>query len=123
MTTTNGRTLCCSDTCEKRFECDRSDINHIGTYYVEDYSSFGTGTYTDNGCEVEHWCGRLGDYKMFEPIEPTVITITQELDLGSDEELQEYIDELGYTGLITPEQTRNIIKGRLHKLFKDSLKT
>lgn len=123
MTTTNDRTLCCSDTCEKRFECDRSHINHIGTYYVEDYSSFGTGTYTDNGCEIEHWCGKLGDYKMFEPIEPTITTITQEFDLGSDKELQEHIDEFGYTGLITPEQVRNIIKERLHKLFKDSLKT
>lgn len=69
MTTTNDRTFCCSDTCEKRFECDRSHINHIGTYYVEDYSRFGTGTFTDNGCEIEHWCGKDGDYKMFEPIE------------------------------------------------------
>ena len=66
---TNSRTLCCSITCEKRFECNISHINHIGTYYVEDYSSFGTGTYTDNGCEIEHWCGKLGDYKMFKPIE------------------------------------------------------
>lgn len=65
---TNDRTLCCSDTCEKRFECDRSHINHIGTYYVEDYSRFGIGTYTDNGCEIEHWCGKEGNYKMFEPI-------------------------------------------------------
>ena len=66
---TNDRTLCCSDTCAKRFECDRSDINHIGTYLVEDYSRFGTGTYTDDGCEIEHWCGELGDYAMFKPIE------------------------------------------------------
>lgn len=66
---TNDRTLCCSDTCEKRFECDRSHINHVGTYYVEDYSRFGTGTYTDDGCKIEHWCGKDGDYKMFEPIE------------------------------------------------------
>ena len=69
MTTTNDRTLCCSDTCEKRFECDISHINHIGTYYVEDYSSFGTATYADNDCVVEHWCGKFGDYKMFKPIE------------------------------------------------------
>lgn len=65
---TNSRTLCCSITCEKRFECGRADINNIGTYYVEDYSRFGTGTFTDNGCEIEHWCGELGNYKMFEPI-------------------------------------------------------
>ena len=66
---TNDRTLCCSDTCEKRFECGRSHINHIGTHYVEDYSSFGTGTHTGHGCEIKYWCGKLGDYKMFEQIE------------------------------------------------------
>ena len=65
---TGDRTLCCSDTCEKRFECGRCDINNSGTYLVEDYSSFGTGTFTDNGCEIEHWCGKEGNYKMFEPI-------------------------------------------------------
>lgn len=65
---TNSRTLCCSITCEKRFECGRAGINNIGTYYVEDYSRFGTGTFTDNGCEIEHWCGEEGDYKMFEPV-------------------------------------------------------
>lgn len=68
MKTTGRRTLCCSTTCEKRFECGRSVINNVGTYYVEDYSSFGSGTFTDNGCEIEHWCGKLGDYKMFEHI-------------------------------------------------------
>lgn len=62
-------TLCCSTTCKKRFECAKSDINNIGTYCVEDFSSFGSGTFTDNGCEIEHYCGNLGHYKLFEPIE------------------------------------------------------
>lgn len=61
------RTLCCSTTCEKRFECGRSDINNVGMYCVEDYSRFGSGTFTDEGCTVEHWCGKQGNYKMFEP--------------------------------------------------------
>ena len=117
------KTLCCSDKCKKRFECAKADINNKGMHCVEDYYSFGSGTMTENGCEIEHWCGEMGNYKMFEPIEPTIITVTEEFDLGSDEELQEYIDELGYTGLITPEQIRNTVRESLYKMFKDSLKT
>lgn len=66
---TGDRTLCCSNTCEKRFECGMSAINNIGMHCVEDFSSFGSATYTDNGCEIEHCCGEKGDYKMFEPID------------------------------------------------------
>ncbi len=62
------RTLCCSNSCEKRFECGRADINNVGMHYVEDYSSFGSGHFTDEGCIIESWCGKQGDYKMFEPI-------------------------------------------------------
>lgn len=78
INTTDDRTLCCSRTCEKRFECAKADINNEGIHYVEDYSSFGTGTYTDNGCEIKHWCGKQGNYKMFEPIEKGVATLTLE---------------------------------------------
>ena len=68
MNLTDSRTLCCSNTCERKFECGRSCYTNSGTHCVEDYSSFGTGTYTNEGCHVEHWCGKLGDYKMFEPV-------------------------------------------------------
>lgn len=67
------KTLCCSNTCEKKFECNRNHINHVGMHFVEDYSRFGTGTYTDEGCVIEHYCGELGNYKMFEPIENGMI--------------------------------------------------
>lgn len=62
------RTLCCSTNCEKRFECGRADINNVGMHYVEDYSSFGSGQFTDKGCIIESWCGEQGNYKMFEPV-------------------------------------------------------
>lgn len=78
MIITDNRTLCCSITCEKRFECAMADINNKGTHCVEDYSSFGSANYTDNGCEIEHCCGKLGDYKMFEPIEKGVAALTLE---------------------------------------------
>ena len=80
VNTTDDRTLCCSDSCKERFKCKRSYINNSGTHYVEDYSSFGTATYTDNGCEVEHWCGEQGDYKMFEPINRVSKETLQELE-------------------------------------------
>lgn len=66
-------TYCCSDTCEKKFECGRHSYNHTGLCYVEDYSSYGSGTFTDNGCEVEYWCGKLGDYKMYEPVKDKAV--------------------------------------------------
>ena len=65
---TNSKTLCCSITCEKRYECGRHNTNNIGTYFVEDYSRFGSGMFIDHGCKIEHSCGELGEYKMFETI-------------------------------------------------------
>lgn len=96
---TDNRTFCCSMNCKKRFECARADINNKGTHYVEDYSSFGTGTYSDNGCEIEHWCGENGDYKMFEPIEekiPFPFQFLEKFLLGEmslNEALDKTIDE------------------------------
>lgn len=61
-------TVCCSNECEKKFECAKHCLNVKGDCCVEDFSHFGTCTYTDNGCEVNHWCGESGNYKMFEPV-------------------------------------------------------
>ena len=97
---TDYRTLCCSLTCEKRFECAKADINNEGTHCVEDYSHFGTGTFTDNGCEIEHWCGKLGDYKMFEPIENKLQEV--EYDKQRRKDAFKYIEaqlESGYLDL------------------------
>ena len=115
--------VCCSDKCEKQVYCINHAINNEGVNVCEDFYSFGSGTMTENGCEIDHWCGELGNWEMFEPIEPTTITVVQELYLGSDEEIQKHIDESGYTGLITPEQVRNIVHEGLYKMFKDSIKT
>lgn len=62
---------CCSGTCEKRLECGKHYINIAEECYVEDYSNFGSGTFTDDGYKVDYWCGKLGDYKMFQPIKLT----------------------------------------------------
>lgn len=60
---------CCSSHCKKYFNCQLADINNEGMNIVENYHEWGSGTYTDEGCVIEHYCGELGDYKMFEPIE------------------------------------------------------
>lgn len=63
------KTVCCSDKCEKQFECAKHAINNEGINACEDFYSFGSGAFTDNDCKIEYWCGKLGDYKMFEQIE------------------------------------------------------
>ena len=65
------KTCCCSSHCKKYFDCQLADINNEGTNIVENYHEWGSGTFTDEGCVIEHWCGELGGYKMFEPIEKT----------------------------------------------------
>lgn len=62
-------TTCCSEKCDKRFDCAKHCFNKVGTYPSEDYSTFGSGTITPDICTVNYWCGSLGNYKMFEPIE------------------------------------------------------
>lgn len=64
------KTICCSDKCERRFKCAKADINNEGIAACENFYSFGSGIMTENGCEIDHWCGELGNYKMFEPIKP-----------------------------------------------------
>ena len=63
------KTCCCSSHCKKYFDCQLADINNEGMNIVENYHEWGSCTYTDEGCVIEHYCGELGDYKMFEPIE------------------------------------------------------
>lgn len=62
-------TTCCSLKCKKRYDCAKHCFNKVGTYPSEDYSTFGSGTITPDICTVNYWCGELGNYKMFEPIE------------------------------------------------------
>ncbi len=62
-------TTCCSDKCERRFECAKHCFNKVGAYPSQDYSTFGSGTVTSDIHTVNYWCGSLGNYKMYEPIE------------------------------------------------------
>ena len=63
-------TLCCSSECERYLECELADINHVGLHTVEPFLLYGSGTFSDHGeCVIEHWCGELGNWKMFEPVD------------------------------------------------------
>lgn len=62
-------TLCCSNVCEKRTECKKHSMNNEGMHYVEDFYYFGSGSIGVDGIKESWWCGKLGDYAMFEPIE------------------------------------------------------
>ena len=63
------KTCCCSSHCKKYFDCQLADINNEGMNMVNNYHEWGSGTFTDEGCVIEHHCGELGDYKMFMPVE------------------------------------------------------
>lgn len=62
-------TTCCSTQCKKRYDCTRHCFNSVSTYPSEDYYTFGYGSISSDDCKVEHWCGELGEYKMFVPIQ------------------------------------------------------
>ena len=112
----NDKTLCCSNTCKKRFECNRSSINHIGAYLVEDWSSFGSGFLSNNECKVEYWCGELGNYKMFEPIKNDCSSVMndnfkEKKSMNGKERLIQNIKDVG-KALI--EDAENIVNSRNH---------
>lgn len=69
-------TTCCSMQCEKRWNCAKHCFNNVGTYSSEDYFTLGSGSISSDGCKVTHWCGELGNYKMFKPkaIDYTIIS-------------------------------------------------
>jgi hypothetical protein len=35
---------------------------------IESYYTFGSGSISSEGCKVTYWCGPLGDWGMFTPI-------------------------------------------------------
>ena len=69
---------CCSMTCEKRYECARHSINKTGLYASEDYSTFGSGSISAEGCKVIFSCGEAGEYKMFSQATNNAFSISLE---------------------------------------------
>lgn len=87
-------TYCNSTQCEKRHLCAKHGMNikEDSDYFAIDYSSYGSGKCTEQGCEIDHWCGELGDYKRFEPIKYTQFDRFKPMNIN---ELAEWIDKNG----------------------------
>lgn len=63
------KTVCCSNQCERYFECANADINNDGINYCENFYDFGSGSISSEGC-TEHWrCSEKGNWGMFEQVE------------------------------------------------------
>ena len=60
--------ICISNCCEKYDECGRT-IPHKEIEQAVNWYSFGSATINFNTKDVKEdwWCGKLGNYAMFEP--------------------------------------------------------
>lgn len=90
------KTVCCSNVCELRQKCAKHAINNEGINYCEDFSFFGSGTISGDGCTTDYWCGELGKHKMFEPVNRV-----------SKETLQELEDILSKLGIAVRDENGN----------------
>ena len=64
--------LCCSNSCEKKSECNLYYINNFGIIdQIEDFANCGSGSISSEGIKEDYWCGKLGNYKMFRSIQIT----------------------------------------------------
>ena len=97
------RTVCCSNECERQFECALHSINNEGTNYCENFYNFGSGSISSEGCTEHWWCSEKGNWDMFVQVEhkwnnmweitPPVYK-SVELKVFVDDEERVYEDEL-----------------------------
>lgn len=62
-------TYCEGENCSKKDTCKFHCITTAGTYEYIDYSNYGSGTFSDGKCVIEHWCGDQGNHKLYKPLE------------------------------------------------------
>ena len=62
---------CISENCEKHSTCKRYVLNlpRYETHTLEELLSFGSGRCSTEGCNIDYWCGPLGNYKMYVEVE------------------------------------------------------
>ena len=63
------KTVCCSVQCVRQGECANHAINNEGMNCCEGFYSFGSGSISTGGLKENFWCGELGNWGMFVPIE------------------------------------------------------
>ena len=97
------RTVCCSNECERQFECALHSINNEGTNYCENFYNFGSGSISSEGCTEHWWCSEKGNWGMFEQVEHKWNDLTEvtppvnksvELKVVVDAEERIYTDRL-----------------------------
>jgi len=61
-------TVCMSTTCEKYSDCAKAAINNWGTHTATDKANMSFVKTDSSGKYVEeYWCGKRGEYRLFEP--------------------------------------------------------
>ena len=63
------KTVCCSDKCERWFDCALHETNNEGINYCEDFYNFGSGSISSEGCTEHWWCSEKGNWGMFVQVE------------------------------------------------------
>lgn len=90
--------VCCSNRCEKRFTCKRQYISGC----CEDYYSFGSGGLNSDGKITEtYWCGPLGNYNMYIPIDKSII-------INEFNKVIKMSEEIGYPIKLYPESENTL---------------
>lgn len=108
-------TVCCSNECERRFECAKADINNEGINYCEDFYNFGSGSISSEGCTERWWCSEKGNWGMFEQVEHKWNNLTEIAPPVSKEvEIKVLVDDEGknyriYTDRLIPLVNGNYI--------------
>ena len=62
---------CISENCEKHLTCKRYVLNlpRYEAHTLEGLPSFGSGSCSNEGYDIDYWCGPLGNYKMYVEVE------------------------------------------------------
>lgn len=63
------KTVCCSNQCERQFDCSLHSINNEGINYCEDFYNFGSGSISSEDCTEHWWCSEKGNWGMFVQVE------------------------------------------------------
>lgn len=62
---------CISENCENHLTCKRymENLPRYETHTLEGLLSFGSGSCSNEGYDIDYWCGPLGNYKMYIEVE------------------------------------------------------
>ena len=88
---------CCSIRCEKGITCKRRYVSG----FCEDYYSFGSCSISAKEIIEHHWCGPLGNYAMYIPIDTSMI-------INEFNKVIKMAEEIGYPIKLYPESENSL---------------